>query len=256
MAERMPALFVGHGSPMNAIEEGPFTAGWRAIAAELPRPRAVLAISAHWYTTGTWVNDVAHPRQVYDMYGFPQALYDYRYPAPGDPELAHEVEALLPGRVQTDDSWGIDHGIWAVANRLFPEADVPIVEMSVDRNLTPREHFEMGRALGVLRDDGVLVLGSGNVVHNLALLDWGKEDGFPWADAFDDYVHDRILEGDFDAVVDYHRAGGSETESFYTPEHFLPLLYVLGASRPGEPVRVVNRARCLGALSMTCYRLG
>lgn len=252
--KRMPALFVGHGSPMNAVEENAFTRGWREIAAKLPAPKAILAVSAHWYTGGTFVGPQEKPRQVYDMYGFPEELYRLRYPAPGSPALARRTQALLGQRVSADGSWGIDHGAWSVLCRMFPEAEIPVVQLSVDAGAPPETHFALGRALRPLRDEGILLLASGNVVHNLRRVDWTNEaGGYPWADAFDGAIRESILAGRYGDVVDFRRTAPQAELAVPTPDHFYPLLYALGAAEPEDALTVFNDARTLGSLSMTSY---
>jgi len=250
MKEKMPVVFVGHGSPMNAVEENEFSRGWEALGRELPRPGAILAVSAHWVTDGVRVCSAEKPRTIYDMYGFPDALYRASYPAPGDPALSRRAAALLGGR--EDGSWGLDHGVWSVLRRMYPAADVPVVEMSVDANASPEALFEMGRALRPLREEGVLILASGNVVHNLSLLDWDRPDGYPWADEFDAWIRDRILAGKYGEALHWQDAGESAKKAFRTGEHFAPLLVALGAAEGGR-ARTRNEARTLGSLSMTCY---
>ncbi len=252
---KMPVLFVGHGSPMNAIEDNEFSRTWRALGEALPRPRAILAVSAHWYVSGTRVNAAAQMRQIYDMYGFPQPLYQLKYPAPGAPELAAQVMELLPEAVQ-DGSWGIDHGSWSVLCHMFPAADVPVTQLSIDHNAPPDAHYRMGQALKPLREDGVLILARGNVVHNLGRVDWDREGGLPWADEFDEYVCRAVLEDRPQDVVHSERAGHSAREAFPTPDHFYPLLYALGAREPGDAAQVFCKKRVLGSLSMTGYRFG
>jgi 4,5-DOPA dioxygenase extradiol len=251
----MPVLFVGHGSPMNAIEDNEFSRAWRALGEALPRPRAILAVSAHWYVQGTRVNGAARPRQVYDMYGFPPPLYQLKYEAPGAPELMERVRVLVPDAVR-DDRWGIDHGTWSVLCHLFPGADIPLTQLSVDYGAPAEEHFRMGRALAPLRDEGVLILASGNVVHDLRRVDWDMEGGYPWADEFDGYVRRAILEGRSDNVVHFERAGRSAQEAFPTPDHFFPLLYALGARDGEDAAEVFCEKRVLGSMSMTGYRFG
>lgn len=283
LKNRMPTLFVGHGSPMNAVEDNAFTRVWQALGASMPRPSAILAVSAHWYTHGSLVADTAQPTQVYDFYGFPRELYKVRYPAAGAPELAHRARALVdaghtgqgqgspgqgspgqgsPGQgdqgqdsrpVAISNDWGIDHGTWSVLCRMYPDADIPVCQLSIDRDAGPAAHFQIGQALSPLRDEGVLILGSGNVVHNLALVDWSEEGGFPWAESFDNYIHDSIQERRFDDVVQYDKAGESARIAFHMPDHFYPLLYTLGAVRPDDRLTVFNRACTLGSLSMTSY---
>ncbi|MCH3908441.1 MAG: 4,5-DOPA dioxygenase extradiol [Sphaerochaeta sp.] len=252
--QTMPVLFVGHGSPMNAMEDNQFSAGWTEISKKIPTPKAILCISAHWFTHGLRVNNSPKPKQIYDMYGFPEELYQITWPAPGDPELAGRVAKMTGAKV--DDSWGCDHGAWSVLRRMYPKADIPFFQLSVNRDAPPEKHFALGRTLASLRDEGVLIVGSGDVVHNLSLVDWDNPGGFPWAEEFDGYVHDAILRGDYQAVVDYRKAGECAEYAFFTPDHFLPILPVLGAAQPGEKVTVFNRQCVMGALSMTSYLIG
>ena len=193
---RMPALFVGHGSPMNAIEQNEYSNKWAEIAGLFPKPKAILSISAHWFTGGSRVNDEPSPKTIYDFYGFPQALYEVKYPAPGAPALAESITAMSEGRVSVDNSWGIDHGTWSVLSRMYPQADIPVTQLSVDKNLSPKEALEFGRSLYTLRRQGVLIFGSGNVVHNLARVGWQMPGGYDWADEFDDYIRRNIEQGD------------------------------------------------------------
>ena len=253
MKEKMPVLFVGHGSPMNAIEENTFSRGWQALGRELPQPRAILAVSAHWVTEGTHLTSAAQPRMIYDMYGFPPALYQVSYPAPGDPALARRAAALLGGSAVQDSAWGLDHGVWSVLRRMYPGADIPVVEMSIDGDASPQALFELGKKLRPLREEGVLLLASGNVVHNLALLDWARPDGFAWADEFDLWVRERILAGRREEVLTWQTAGDCARKAFRTPEHFAPLLVALGAADERDLAQTRNETRTLGALSMTCY---
>lgn len=249
---RMPALFAGHGSPMNAIEDNQFTRSWKEIARRLPRPEAILSVSAHWYTEGTFTSDTEHPRTVHDMYGFPRPLYEVRYDAPGSPALAERLIAQLP-QASVDNSWGLDHGTWSVLRHMFPQADIPVVQLSVDARAQAQVHFDLGRALRPLRDEGVLIFGSGNVVHNLRLIDWNQPGGFDWADEFDATIRERIEAGDYAGVVDYRSVGLSAVQAFSTPDHFFPLLYVLGAADSTDTLTVFNDARQMGSLSMTGY---
>ncbi len=251
---KMPVLFVGHGSPMNAIEDNEFSRAWRALGEGMPKPRAILAVSAHWYVPGTRVNDAEQTRQIYDMYGFPRALYRLKYEAPGAPELAAEARALLPAAI--DNRWGIDHGTWSVLCHMFPEADIPVTQLSVDLSAPAQAHYKMGQALRPLREKDVLILASGNVVHDLRRVAWEMEGGFPWADEFDEYIRRAIVEDRPEDVVRYERAGACAREAFPTPDHFDPLLYALGAREPGEPAEVFANRRVLGSLSMTGYRFG
>ena len=249
---KMPVLFVGHGSPMNAIEVNAFTRGWAEIAAKIPKPEAILCISAHWTTDGSKVSDAPQPKTVYDMYGFPHALYEVKYDSPGAPELAHSLRDLAP-KVQIDNSWGIDHGTWSVLHVMYPNADIPLIQLSLDRNESRQYHYDLGQKLKALREKGVLIMGSGNVVHNLGRINWDMNDGYTWAREFDDYIKENIMSRELGNVIDYKKAGLSSREAFYTTEHFDPLLYVLGASDENDKLTVFNNDCTLGSLSMTCY---
>ncbi len=249
----MPVVFVGHGSPMNAIEDNGFTRSWELLGEELPIPPAILCVSAHWFTRGTKTADDPRPNTVHDFYGFPEALYRVEYPAPGSPEWAHTTVDLLDGRAQIDNSWGIDHGAWSVLRRMFPQADVPVYQLSVDASASMEERYERGRALAPLRKQGVLIMGSGNMVHNLGMVDWSSEGGFPWADEFDRYIREAVLAGDHGKVIDYRQAGSAARLAVPTPDHFAPLVYALGAAGTGGTVETFNEARTMGSLSMTGY---
>ncbi|MDF2484812.1 MAG: ligB2 [Herbinix sp.] len=250
---KMPVLFVGHGSPMNAVEDNEFTRNWANLGTELPRPKAILSVSAHWYTAGTRICDALHPTQIYDMYGFPKELYELKYPVKGSPELAHTTKGLLTREVQIDNSWGIDHGSWSVLCRMFPEADIPVYQLSIDKSAAAATHYRIGQELSSLREQGVLILGSGNVVHNLSRVNWELEGGYPWAEEFDAYIKNAILGQHYDDVVQYERAGKSSEIAFYTPEHYYPLLYAIGATDADDKVSVYNDSCVLGSLSMTSY---
>lgn len=250
--KRMPALFIGHGSPMNAIEDNEYSRTWKELGRKLERPRAILSLSAHWTTQGTHVNDAAEPQVVYDMYGFPQELYDLSYPAPGSPDLAHRVQDLLGADVTVDNRWGIDHGTWSVMCRVFPQADIPIVQVSIDRGVANEKRLAIGRVLRPLRDEGVLIFGSGNVVHNLGMVDWSMTGGYAWAEKFDAAVKQRAIDRDFDGLLGYADFPGADL-AFPTSEHFDPLLYVLGATHEDDKLTIVNDSCTLGALSMTSY---
>ena len=253
----MPLVFIGHGSPMNAIEDNDFTESWAALGRDLSKPEAVLVVSAHWYDRGLRVQAAERPGMIYDMYGFPDELYRVVYEAPGSPRLADRVRELLgPDQVSLDETRGFDHGNWAVLCRLYPEQTIPVIQLSLNYNLSPTEHFDLGRKLRPLREEGVLILGSGNVVHNLRLIDWDLPGGYDWADSFDEYIRRAVLSGDFAAAVDFSRAGAAAARAVPTPDHYLPLLYVLGAAGADEPIEVFNNQRVMGSMSMTCYRLG
>ncbi|MDD4555807.1 MAG: 4,5-DOPA dioxygenase extradiol [Alphaproteobacteria bacterium] len=251
---KMPVVFVGHGSPMNIIEENEFTEGWKEIAKKIPKPTAVLCISAHWFTQGQKVSTNPVPETIYDFYGFPDALYQITYPAKGSIALAEKVADLLGGKVEKDSSQGLDHGAWSVLKFMFPEADVPVVQLSVNRANSPQASFELGMKLRKLREEGVLILGSGDVVHNLRLIDWNMPNGgYVWANSFDEYIKKAVKKYDVDDVIDYQNAGEEEQKSFYFRDHYDPLLYCLGAVDAKDKAEVYNDKRVLGSLSMTSY---
>jgi 4,5-DOPA dioxygenase extradiol len=249
-SSRMPALFVGHGSPMNAIQDNPHTRAWQQIGAGIERPNAILMVSAHWYTNGTGVTAMREPRTIHDFYGFPPELFAIRYPAPGAPELAQRVQALLtPVTVTEDHEWGLDHGTWSVLVRMFPRADIPVVQLSIDATQPPDFHYRLGRQLAALRDEGVMLMGSGNVVHNLRLLNWDSSgEGPTWATAFNDRIRNAVASGDHQLAINYETDEAARL-SVPTPEHYLPLLYVLGASG-GEPATFPTDGIELGSISM------
>ena len=250
---KMPAIFIGHGSPMNAIEDNTYTRSWQKMAASIPRPQAILTVSAHWYTHGSYVLNSDHPRTIHDMYGFPKELYDVQYPAKGDPELSKRVIDLLEGIGTLDDRWGYDHGTWSVLRKMYPDADIPVIQLSVDRTVRMEEYYEIGKFLRPLRDEGILILGSGNVTHNLRLANFRMQGGYPWCEAFDGYVKKNILEGQYERVVHYQEAGESAMKAVPFSDHYAPLLYVLGSLGDHEQVEVHNDKCIMGALSMTSY---
>ncbi|SCZ81198.1 Aromatic ring-opening dioxygenase, catalytic subunit, LigB family [Acidaminobacter hydrogenoformans DSM 2784] len=250
---RMPALFIGHGSPMNAIEDNAFTKGWRHIAGTLPRPTVILSVSAHWYTRGTRISSEPAPRTIHDMYGFPAALYQIVYDAPGAPDTSDKIRKMIPVPVVEDNSWGLDHGTWSVLHVMYPERDIPVLQLSIDANTAPENHLKIGRALSRLRDEGVMILGSGNVVHNLRRVRMDMPNGFDWAYEFDGYIRSHIEEGQLDAVLNHKMAGPCAELAFETREHYDPLLYVLGASREDDELTVFNEACVMGSVSMTSY---
>jgi 4,5-DOPA dioxygenase extradiol len=257
-ARTMPAVFFGHGSPMNAIERTRYSDAWRKIGESLPQPRAVLAVSAHWYTRGTLVTADEHPKTVHDFYGFPKALFDVQYPAPGDPKLAARVrEVLAPVTVRPDRSWGLDHGTWSVLVHVYPHARVPVLQLSIDATQPPQFHYDLGRRLAALREEGVLVAGFGNVVHNLqAMRRMQGAAAFDWAARFESEVRRALVGGDDDALVNWERFGEDARLSVPTPEHYLPLLYVAGARRKGESVSVPVEGIDLGSISMLSAVVG
>jgi 4,5-DOPA dioxygenase extradiol len=238
-SRRMPAIFFGHGSPLIALEDNATTETWAAIAAHLPKPRAILCISAHWCTRGSAVTAMAKPKTLHDFGGFPQALYDLDYPAPGDPGLAARVRELLApvSDVRLDENWGLDHGAWSVLMKAYPQADIPIVQFSLDVAKTPAQHYEIGRRLRPLRDEGVLIVGTGNVVHNLKLLDWNSAaPPFAWATRFQDFVRDSIAGNAGDKLINYRDACPDAPLAVPSPDHYWPLLYVMGARSEEDAV--------------------
>lgn len=251
--KKMPILFVGHGSPMNAIGVNDYSSNWAKIADKIPKPVAILAISAHWYTDGSRITDAVNPKMVYDMYGFPDELYKIEYKAKGSPELAQLTKNLIKQEVSIDNSWGYDHGIWSVLCKMYPDADIPVYQLSVDQNASANAHFQIGQEISALREKGVLIIASGNVVHNLSKINWEMEDGHPWAIEFDNYIKEKIIGKQYQEVINYKTAGKCAELAFTTPEHFYPLLYILGASKDDDRLSVFNDSCTLGSLSMTCY---
>ena len=253
----MPVMFIGHGSPMNAIEDNEYTREWKKIAASIPKPEAILAISAHWETKGTKSETVEQPRIIYDFYGFPKELYEVEYKALGAPKLAQETIKLLEdvGAV-ADTSWGLDHGTWSVLNVMYPKANIPVFQISIDKEATPEELYGIGLRLKSLRDKNVLIMGSGNIVHNLRILDFSMTDGFDWAYEFNNFIKDNIMNNNVKNILQYRNLGRIAQLAVPTTEHFNPLLYVLGARDPLDKVTIYNDAYMAGSLSMTCYVFG
>lgn len=251
---KMPVLFVGHGSPMNAIEDNEFTRGWRKLGQTLPKPRAILCISAHWETKGTFVTAMEKPRTIHDFGGFPQALFDVRYPAPGSPEVAKEVASLVKKTEVHHDSheWGLDHGCWSIIRPMFPGADIPVIQMSLDHTKPPQWHYELAKELGELRKKGVLIVGSGNIVHNLGRIDWSNPNGiYDWAQEFNNKVKSSITINDHKSLINYSSLGKAAALSIPTPDHYLPLLYVLGLKEQKDEVSFFNDKTVMGSISMT-----
>jgi 4,5-DOPA dioxygenase extradiol len=256
---RPPALFLGHGNPMNALGNNAYASAWAAIGSRLPRPRAVLCVSAHWYLPQLAVTAMAAPRTIHDFGGFPRELFEVRYPAPGDPSLARQVQQLLaPLDVTLDDSWGLDHGAWSVLCHVFPNADVPVVQLSIDETRAPQFHYEIGQRLRTLRDAGVLIVGSGDIVHNLHAYAWGKHPVQPydWALRFEAQVRESIVARDHGPVVDYSSRGRDALLAVPTPEHYLPLLYVLGAAEADDAITFPVEGMDGGSVSMLAVQIG
>lgn len=256
----MPALFVGHGNPMNALDDNAYTRGWRTIGRSIPRPRAVVCVSAHWYIEGTRVTAMERPRTIHDFGGFPQELYDVRYAAPGDPVLAARVTELLKPTdvVQDDESWGLDHGTWSVLVHVFPDADVPVIQLSIDEREPASAHYELGRRLSALREEDILIVGSGNMVHNLHAYAWGRHgvEPFDWARRFETEAR-RLLAGrEHQPLIDYESLGPDAKLSIPTPEHYLPLLYVIAGSRGDEQATFPVEGVDGGSVSMLAVRVG
>jgi 4,5-DOPA dioxygenase extradiol len=244
---------------MNAIEETVYSAAWRETAALIPRPKAILCISAHWETEGTFVTAMEQPKTIHDFYGFPDALYQVQYPAPGSPQLAERVRQLVTSTaVRLDDnySWGLDHGAWSVLRRMYPQADIPVVQLSLDHTQPPRFHYDLGRELRALRQEGVLVIGSGNIVHNLRLLQWDAREPHPWTTEFDRLSAELILAGAHERLVAYPDLGEAARLAIPTNEHYLPLLCVLALQQPDEPVSFFAEGLPLGSISMRSVRIG
>jgi 4,5-DOPA dioxygenase extradiol len=261
MSARMPTLFVGHGTPMNTLERNVNSDAWRRIAADLPRPEAILAISAHWYAPGLAVTATDQPATLHDFSGFPRELFEFRYPAPGDPALAERVRELLaPLPVASDLEWGLDHGTWSVLAHLYPGADIPVVHLSLDSTQPPAWHADLARRLAPLRDEGVLILGSGNVVHNLRRMDLARpESVFGWAEHFSAEVRQALLAGNLAALVDCVSEEVPREEvrlAVPTPEHYLPLLYVMAQQREDDAIRLFNDRIEYGSIGMLCCRVG
>jgi len=255
----LPVFFFGHGNPMNALAVNRYTEAWRKIGEETPRPKAVLCISAHWFVPETGVTVSTAPRTIHDFGGFPPELYQVRYPAPGDPALARRVQELLaPLPVALDESWGLDHGAWSVLRHLYPEADIPVVQLSIDERSPAAFHFDLGRRLAPLREEGVLIAGSGNLVHNLRAYDWGGQlqGPYDWAARFEQQAREMMLAGEVSPLVDYRKLGRDAALSIPTPDHFLPLLYVLAARQSSDEITFPVDGIDGGSVSMLAARIG
>ena len=259
--EKMPVLFLGHGSPMNAIEENQFVQGFRNISREIPKPNAILCISAHWFTNGTFVTAMLNPKTIHDFYGFPKELFEVNYPAPGSPELARETaELLLPEIVEEDHSWGLDHGAWSVIRHLYTNAEIPVIQLSIDYTKPPQYHFDLAKKLQKLREKGILIIGSGNIVHNLRMVDWKNINtvgaGWDWAVEAREKTNNWLLDGNFQNLIDYQRQGVALQTAVPSPDHYLPLIYSLGLKEKSENLSLFNDELIGGSLSMTSVRIG
>jgi 4,5-DOPA dioxygenase extradiol len=256
---RQPAIFFGHGNPMNALGNNAYARAWAEVGSRLPRPRAILCISAHWYLPQLAVTAMAAPRTIHDFGGFPRELFAVQYPAPGDPTLANRVQQLLaPLDVALDDSWGLDHGTWSVLCHVFPKADVPVVQLSIDETRAPQFHHEIGQRLRPLRDEGVLIVGSGDIVHNLHAYAWGRHpvEPYDWAARFEAKVRELIVAHDHAPLIDYGSLGRDALLSVPTPEHYLPLLYVLGAAADDDAIAFPVEGMDGGSVSMLAVQFG
>lgn len=258
--EKMPVLFLGHGSPMNAIEENQFVTGFRNISKTLPKPNAILCISAHWYTNGTKVTAMKMPRTIHDFVGFPKELFEVQYPAKGSPELAQKTKSMLqPTLVELDEKWGLDHGAWSVIKHLYPNADIPVIQLSIDYTKPALYHFELAHSLTSLRHKGILIIGSGNIVHNLGLVDWKNFDkdnfGFDWAIEARLNINNYLLNGDYQSLINYKKQSKAIKLAIPTPDHYLPLIYTLGLQQKGEIISLFNDKLVAGSLSMTSLKI-
>jgi 4,5-DOPA dioxygenase extradiol len=245
-----PVLFIGHGSPMNAIEDNIFTKEWKNIASSIGKPKIILSISAHWVTKGTKIHSAASPRTIYDFYYFPKELYEITYSASGSEEYAKKTLELIPG-AKLDQSWGLDHGTWSVLQVMYPDADLKVFQLSIDRSLSPSEYYDLGVKLKTLRKH-VLIMGTGNVVHNLRKADFAVEGCYNWAEKYDSFVHENVLARNHEAIINYDKIPESQL-AFPTTEHFNPLLYVLGATEETDTIEVYNKQCVFGSVSMTSY---
>ncbi len=255
--KKSPLLFVGHGSPMNGIEDNEFSQRWAAMGKEIPTPTAVLCISAHWYTSGTFITAMNNPKTIHDFGGFPKALFDVQYPAPGNPELAKEAASLIHSTsVGLDHDWGLDHGTWSVVKNMYPHADIPVLQLSIDYTKPPEFHYALAKELESLRKKGVLIIGSGNMVHNLRIMNWQQPDsGFDWADEMNDTFKKLIETENHQPLIQYQNLGEAAKLSIPTPEHYLPLLYILGMKEKNESVSFFNDKTMMGSISMTSVKI-
>ena len=260
MTAPMPTIFFGHGNPLNALLRNGYTEGWAGIGKSIPRPKAILCVSAHWYLPGVKVTSMPKPPTIHDFGGFPRELYEVDYPAPGSPDLARRVQDLLRTTpVELDEeTWGLDHGTWSVLGHVFPDADVPVVQLSIDETQPPSFHYEMGKRLSALRDVGVLIIGSGNIVHNLHTYAWGRHnvEPFDWAVRFERQARELLVAGNHSPLIDYEALGRDAILAVPTPDHYLPLLYIMALRREGEPVSFPVEGFDGGSISMLTVQFG
>lgn len=258
--KKMPVLFLGHGSPMNAIEENEFVTGFRNVAKQIPKPNAILCVSAHWETNGTFVTAMEKPKTIHDFGGFPKELFEVQYPAPGSPELAKETKSLIQKTsVGLDDKWGLDHGAWSVIKHLYPNADVPVIQLSLDYTQTPQYHYELAQQIKSLREKGVLIIGSGNMVHNLGMVEWRRLNesfAYNWAAEANEKMKQYILSGDHKQLINFRSQGKAFDLAIPTPEHFLPLLYSLALKEESDSISLFNDKAVAGSLTMTSVKIG
>jgi len=259
--EKLPILFIGHGSPMNAIEDNEFTKRWTQMGKEIPTPKAVVVISAHWLTKGTFVTAMPNPKTIHDFGGFPQALFDVQYPAPGNPELATEIQKLITNpAVELDHDWGLDHGTWSVVKHMYPNADIPVLQLSIDYYKPAAYHYELAKQLLALRKKGVLIIGSGNMVHNLRMVAWDKlkepEYGFDWALEMNAIFKDKITNGFHKELMDYENLNKAAKLAIPSPDHYYPLLYILALQTDNDKVEFFNDKAVGGSLTMTSVKIG
>ncbi|HTY45087.1 MAG TPA: 4,5-DOPA dioxygenase extradiol [Patescibacteria group bacterium] len=259
MSKLMPAIFFGHGNPMNAVLDNAYARAWKAIGGKLPKPKAVLCVSAHWYLPATLVTAMRSPRTIHDFGGFPRELFAVQYPAPGDPALARRVQALLaPVFVGPDMRWGLDHGSWSVLSRVFPKADIPVVQLSIDESQPPEFHYAIGKKLAPLRNEGVLIIGSGNLVHNLHAYAWGERQvkPFDWALRFERQARKLLISGQDSRLIEYEKLGNDAALSAPTPDHYLPLLYIIALRRKNERISFPVEGFDGGSISMLAVQTG
>lgn len=258
--EKMPVLFLGHGSPMNAIEENEFVQGFRRVSQEITIPKAIICVSAHWETKGTFVTAMPNPRTIHDFGGFPKALFEVQYPAPGSPELAKDTKKIVSKtKIELDEKWGLDHGAWSVIKHLYPKANIPVIQMSIDYTKDAQYHYELSKELSKLRDKGILIIGSGNMVHNLRMVSWNRLNenfAFDWASEANDKMRKYIIDNDFKKLIDYKSQGRAFDLAIPTPEHYLPLIYALALKSKNDDISIFNDKPVAGSLTMTSVKIG